>query len=114
LNSGTWTGFGSGSSGAIISTSAAGSPARFSIGYADSGDGTGVNTNPNTVELKFTLAADASNFGNPQVSWDKSASETNYDGQVSLADFGILTSTFGQPLPTIAAAGSPRRGYACG
>ena len=100
MNSGTWTGFGSGSSGAIISTSAAGSPARFSIGYADSGDGTGVNTNPNTVELKFTLAADA-----------------NLDGQVSLADFGILTGNFGNPQAAFAhgrRCRRVRRGYACG
>jgi hypothetical protein len=88
----------------------------FSIGYADSVTDPTVNTTGNSIELMYTIAADANldgqvsltdlgvltgNFG-AGTRWTQA--DFNYDSQVSLADFGILTSTFGQSLLT---AGGP-------
>ncbi|HSZ57460.1 MAG TPA: autotransporter-associated beta strand repeat-containing protein, partial [Tepidisphaeraceae bacterium] len=82
-NGGTWTtGFGApGSLGSIVSSSAANDPQhRTGIGFADWADGQGVNTTPNSVEIKYTLYGDA-----------------NLDGQVNSADLQILLFGLNRP-----------------
>jgi hypothetical protein len=116
-NGGAWTGAG------INSSAASHSGGNTSIGYADSADGSGINATANSIELMYTIAADANldgqvssndfgilttNFAQPNVSWDKA--DFNYDNQVSSNDFGILTTTFGQTLLTVGAPGAALAG----
>lgn len=101
-DNGLWDGSG------ITSSSAAANPTAYGIGYADSADGTGVNTTSNTIELKYTLLGDTNldgtvnlwdllaltrNFGKAG-GWD--AGDCNYDGTTNLADWLTLTRNFGK------------------
>jgi hypothetical protein len=59
-NAGAWNGAATASTGVILSTAAQANPNHTTaIGYADSSDGAGVNTVPNTIELSYTLYGDA-------------------------------------------------------
>jgi hypothetical protein len=76
-NNGAWNGAPTASSGVITSTPARTNPNHSTaIGFADSSDGQGINTNPNTIELKYTLIGDA-----------------NLDGQVNSTDLQILLTS---------------------
>src|SRR5581483_8131277 len=68
-NGGLWSGAPTPTTGVITSSAAAAAPSKFSIGYADWNDGTGANTTPNTVMLRYTVSAD-----------------TNLDGTVNSID----------------------------
>jgi hypothetical protein len=73
-NAGAWNGAATASTGVITSTAAAANANHnTAIGYADSADGQGVNTTPNSIELTYTLYGDA-----------------NLDHQVNSADLQIL------------------------
>lgn len=105
-NGNPWTGAG----GAIVSAAAAADPDNFGIGYADSADGTGVNTQSNTIELMYTLRGDANLDGSVTLAdllmltrhiggagaWDMG--DFNYDGTVDLADLQGLTRRFGRSV----------------
>jgi hypothetical protein len=115
-SNGAWNGTG------IVSSTAATNPNHnTAIGYADSSDGQGVNTMPNTIELKYTLVGDANLDGqvnsadlqillaglNRSGSWDQG--DFNYDGQVNSADlqallFTLNTSLGSQAMPVGVAA----------
>ena len=75
FHSGTWTGTPGVAS--ICSSSAALNPTHFSVGYADSADGTGINSTPNTIKLMYTVAGDG-----------------NLDGLINLADVNVLALNF--------------------
>jgi len=78
----------------------------------DSADGSGINTVPNSIELKYALYADTRLVGsvgfadfskltqtygnNSGGSWD--TGDWNYDGSVNFADFSIMTRTYGTSL----------------
>jgi len=115
-SNGAWSGSG------IVSSAAAANPNHnTAIGYADWADGQGVNTMPNTIELKYTLYGDANLDGqvnsadlqillaglNRSGSWDQG--DFNYDGQVNSADlqallFTLNTSLGSQAMPVGVAA----------
>jgi hypothetical protein len=110
-NGGTWNGTPTGSTGIITSAAAqANSNHNTAIGYADSADGQGVNTTPNTIELTYTLYGDANldhqvnsadlqrllAFFNTSAAWD--GGDFNYDGQVNSADLQALLFTFNTAL----------------
>ncbi|HSZ54286.1 MAG TPA: hypothetical protein VK797_01400 [Tepidisphaeraceae bacterium] len=121
-NHGAWNG--SNANGVITSSAAQSNPNHnTAIGYADSADGTGVITTPNTIELKYTLYGDANldaqvNSADLQImlanlnragGWDQG--DFNYDGNVNSADLQALLATLNtslgnQPAPAIAAAGA--------
>ncbi|HSZ56488.1 MAG TPA: dockerin type I repeat-containing protein [Tepidisphaeraceae bacterium] len=129
-NNGAWNGTPAATTGAITSATAQGNPNHnTAIGYADSADGQGVNTTPNTIELKYTLYGDANLDGqvnsadlqillaslNRPGSWDQG--DFNYDGQVNSADlqsllFTLNTSLGNQATPLMmqAASGAPQPG----
>jgi len=80
----------------------------YGLGYADSADGTGTITTPNTILVMFTVEGDANldgtvnttdftiesrNFG-AGGTWD--TGDFNYDGTSNLADLLILTRNFGK------------------
>jgi hypothetical protein len=110
-NGGAWNGALTGTTGAITSAAAQANPNHnTAIGYADSSDGQGVNTTPNTIELKYTLYGDANldaqvnsadlqrllaAFNIPGA-WDRG--DFNYDGIVNSADLQALLATFNTPL----------------
>jgi hypothetical protein len=120
-NGGAWTGTATASTGAITSTAAKNAVNHnTAIGYADWTDGSGVNTKPNTIELKYTLYGDANldatvNSADLQVllsslnvagAWD--TGDFTYDGVVNSADLQALLSnlnlslgnqTLGAPAP---------------
>ncbi|HSZ59012.1 MAG TPA: dockerin type I repeat-containing protein [Tepidisphaeraceae bacterium] len=125
-NGGAWTG--TSASGVITSASAAanfaGNLKTTGIGYADFADGQGVNTNPNTIELTYTLYGDANldhqvnsadlqillAFLNRTGAWDQG--DFNYDGQVNSADlqdelFTLNTSLGNQAIAATNAAAAP-------
>ena len=113
-NGGNWTG--TSPNGVITSANAAAAPAKNTgIGYADSADGQGINTVPNTVELTYTLYGDANldkqvnsadlqrllAFFNTPGSWDQG--DFNYDGNVNSADQQLILFTFNTALGNQAA-----------
>jgi hypothetical protein len=120
-NGGAWDGVATpDTNGLITSTAARNDPTRTgAIGYVDYADGTGINTVPNTIELKYTVAGDANLDGVVNASdalalarnylvtgngaWDQG--NFNYDTAVDLADAKILQANFGMTL-TAAAVGS--------
>lgn len=73
-NNNAWNG----GPGSILSSFAAANN-KYAIGYADSADGTGINTHANTIELMTTLAGDA-----------------NLDGSVNGADLSRLLGHYNQ------------------
>ena len=108
-NGGNWNG--ANTAGVITSANAAAATSKNTgIGYADSADGQGVNTNPNTIELTYTLYGDANldhqvnsadlqrllAFFNTPGSWDQG--DFNYDGVVNSADQQLLLFTFNTGL----------------
>ncbi|HSZ57081.1 MAG TPA: FG-GAP-like repeat-containing protein, partial [Tepidisphaeraceae bacterium] len=121
-NAGAWNGTPTATTGVITSAAAAANPNHnTAIGYADSADGQGVNTMPNTIELTYTLYGDANldhqvnsadlqillAFLNRPGSWDQG--DFNYDGQVNSADlqallFTLNTSLGSQATPMVVAA----------
>jgi hypothetical protein len=124
--SGTWMGTPTASTGVITSLAAQANPNHNTgIGFADSADGQGVNTTPNTIELKYTLYGDANldqqvNSAdlqrllaafNTAGSWVQG--DFNYDGVVNSADLQALLATFNTSLGSQAApavAGSATTG----
>ena len=121
-NGGAWNGSPTATTGVITSAAAAANPNHnTAVGYADSADGQGVNTMPNTIELTYTLYGDANldhqvnsadlqillAFLNRTGSWDQG--DFNYDGQVNSADlqsllFTLNTSLGSQAMPMAVAA----------
>ena len=115
-NAGAWNGAATASTGSITSAAAQTNPNRnTAIGYADSSDGQGVNTLPNSIELAYTLYGDANldhqvNSADLQIllaslnragGWDQG--DFNYDGQVNSADLQALLSTLNTSLGNQAA-----------
>ncbi|HSZ57663.1 MAG TPA: dockerin type I repeat-containing protein, partial [Tepidisphaeraceae bacterium] len=116
---GAWNGTPTSSTGVITSSAAAANHIAgkntTAIGYADSADGQGVNTKPNTIELTYTLYGDANldhqvNSADLQIllaslnrtgAWDQS--DFNYDGQVNSADLQDLLFTLNTNLGSQAA-----------
>ena len=120
-NGGGWSGTPTATTGVITSLAAQANPNHnTAIGYADSSDGQGVNTMPNTIELTYTLYGDANldhqvNSADLQIllfnlnrpgSWDQG--DFNYDTQVNSADlqrllFTLNTNLGNQASPAVAA-----------
>jgi hypothetical protein len=115
-NAGAWNGSPTASTGVITSTAAQANPNHnTAIGYADSADGQGINTTPNTIELSYTLDGDANldhqvNSADLQIllfnlnrpgSWDQG--DFNYDAQVNSADLQALLFTLNTSLGSQAA-----------
>ncbi|HSZ58458.1 MAG TPA: fibronectin type III domain-containing protein [Tepidisphaeraceae bacterium] len=124
-NNGAWNGMPSTAAGVITSQAAQNNPNHnTAIGYADSADGLGVNTMPNTIELKYTLYGDADlntniNSADLQIllfglnrtgAWDEG--DFNYDGFVNSADLQVLLATLNTNLGAQSAppqtSGAPR------
>jgi hypothetical protein len=121
-NGGAWNGTPTASTGVLTSAAAQANPNHTTaIGYADSADGQGVNTTPNTIELTYSLYGDANldhqvnsadlqrllAFFNSSGAWD--GGDFNYDGIVNSADLQAILFTFNtqlgnQAIPTLAAA----------
>lgn len=114
-NNGDWNGVATATAGAI--TTSAGST-LFGIGYADAADGTGINTTPSTIELKYTVIGDTNldgtvnlvdflaesrNFAKP-ASWD--TGDVNYDGTTNSSDLLTVTRNFGKTVPLTATISS--------
>jgi hypothetical protein len=110
-NSGAWNGSPTATTGVITSAAAqANANHNTAIGYADAADGQGINTTPNTIELKYTLYGDANldaqvnsadlqrllAFFNNGGGWDQG--DFNYDGIVNSADLQALLFTFNTQL----------------
>ncbi|HSZ59474.1 MAG TPA: dockerin type I domain-containing protein, partial [Tepidisphaeraceae bacterium] len=110
-NSGAWNGTPTASTGVVTSTAAqANLNHTTAIGYADSADGQGINTTPNTIELKYTLSGDSNLDGqvnsadlqrllfalNTSGAWDEG--DFNYDGIVNSADLQALLFTLNTSL----------------
>ncbi|HSZ58319.1 MAG TPA: dockerin type I repeat-containing protein, partial [Tepidisphaeraceae bacterium] len=110
-NNGAWNGTATATTGVITSAAAQGnSNHNTAIGYADSADGQGVDTVPNTIELKYTLTGDANLDGqvnsadlqillfglNRPGAWDQG--DFNYDGNVNSADLQALLFTLNTNL----------------
>jgi hypothetical protein len=107
-NNGAWNGAPTATTGVITSSAARTNPNHSTaIGFADSADGTGVNTSPNTIELRYTLIGDTnldgavnttdlqmllSNFNQSAKSWDQG--DFNYDGKVNTVDLQPLLLNF--------------------
>jgi hypothetical protein len=110
-NSGAWNGSPTATTGVITSAAAQDNANHnTAIGYADSTDGQGINTVPNTIELTYTLYCDANldhqvNSADLQIllgnlnrtgAWDQA--DFNYDGQVNSADLQALLFTLNTSL----------------
>jgi len=96
----------------VITSSAAAANAKHNtgIGWADSGDGTGVNATANSVKLKYTLVGDVNLDGavnitdvnalvphfNSAGSW--TGGDFNYDGSVNITDVNALVPNFNTSL----------------
>lgn len=106
-NNGAWNGVATASAGSINS-SAAFANAGYTIGYADSADGTGTNTRANTIKLKYTRKGDANidgqvnfndlvtlaqNYNTSGKVWDRG--DFDYDGSVQFSDLVILAQGYG-------------------
>jgi len=106
-NGGNWNG-----SGIMSWTAQTDASKRTAIGYADSADGTGANSTPNSIKLLYTLYGDANldkkvdtidfnflaaNFSGTGKSW--SQGDFNYGATVDTIDFNLLASNFSQALP---------------
>ena len=116
FNNFAWTGKTTG--GNILSTTAANNSARNTgIGYIDSADGTGYNTTPNSIELKYALYGDTNldgtvnqvdqknlhaHFRTTGDSWDEG--DSNYDGAVNSVDQSLLADNLGMTLNSSAAS----------
>jgi hypothetical protein len=124
-NGGAWTGVPTATTGVITSTPAMTNVKHnTAIGWADSSDGTGVNTTANTIELKYTLNGDTNlngavdifdlnallpNFNKPGV-W--TGGDSTYNGTVDIFDLNALLPNFNTTLgahvaPATAPAAAP-------
>ena len=116
-NNGAWNGMPAAGTGVITSLAAqANANHTTAIGYADWTDGQGIDTMPNTIELKYTLIGDANldtnvNSADLQIllfglnrpgAWDQG--DFNYDGQVNSADLQAILFTLNTSLGSQAAA----------
>jgi hypothetical protein len=110
-NGGAWTGVPTASTGVITSTPAKNNVNHnTAIGWADSSDGTGVNTTANTIELKYTLAGDATLNGavdifdlnallpNFNAAGDWTSGDSTYTGTVDIFDLNALLPNFNTTL----------------
>jgi hypothetical protein len=110
-NGGGWNGAAAATTGVITSASAkANSNHTTAVAYADFADGQGINTVPNTIELKYTLVGDTDldgmvnsadlqrllTFYNSSGAWGQG--DINYDGMVNSADLQAILSTFNSSL----------------
>jgi hypothetical protein len=115
FNGGTWDGAAGDTAGVITSLTAAGDPNHVSgIGWADSSDGTGVNTVPNTIELKYTLNGDTNLNGTVDIfdlnnllphfnaTGDWTSGDFNYTGTVDIFDLNALLPNFNTNLASLA------------
>ncbi|HBI45740.1 MAG TPA: hypothetical protein DDY78_23245, partial [Planctomycetales bacterium] len=120
---GAWNGVPVASTGVIMSLAAKNNPLHNTgIGWADFGDGTNVNTVPNTIELKYTLNGDATLDGKVDIfdlnallahynlpgSW--TGGDSTYNGQVDIFDLNGLLPNYNANLGSqavMAAAQSP-------
>jgi len=108
-NSGAWNG--SSANGAITSSAAASnSNHNTAVGWSDSADGTGINTTPNSIELKYTLVGDVNLDGavnitdvnalvphyNSSGAW--TGGDFNYDGLVNITDVNALVPNYNTSL----------------
>jgi hypothetical protein len=135
-NGGAWTGVPTATTGVITSTPAMTNVKHnTAIGWADSSDGTGVNTVANTIELKYTLNGDANlngavdifdlnallpNFNTSTGNW--TGGDFTYNGTVDIFDLNALLPNFNTTLgaqvapataaPTSISGGSPPPGQA--
>ena len=118
---GAWNG--TSSAGVITSTTLQSNPANFALGFADSADGIVPDQPANTIEVRYTLAADANLDGTVNATdallmtrnwlavgspaWD--LGNFNYDPQINLPDATILQKSWGQTVtlqPTASAPGA--------
>jgi hypothetical protein len=110
-NGGTWTGVPTATTGVITSTPAAANVNHnTAIGWADSSDGTGVNTVANTIELKYTLNGDTNLNGTVDIfdlnallpnfnkTGDWTGGDFNYTGNVDIFDLNALLPNFNATL----------------
>jgi hypothetical protein len=110
-NGGAWTGVPTVSTGVITSTPAKNNiNHNTGIGWADSSDGTGVNTTANTIELKYTLNGDATLNGTVDIfdlnallphfngSGDWTSGDSTYTGTVDIFDLNALLPNFNTNL----------------
>ena len=118
-NNGLWTG--ASANGSIVSSAAAANVNRTTaIGYADSADGSGVDTMSNSIELKYTLYGDTGLTGTvgftdfmrmtqhmtlAGITWG--AGDFNYDGMANSNDFNLLQRTYGQSMAPAALPSAP-------
>ena len=121
-SAGAWTGVASPTTGVITSTPAKNNVNHnTAIGWADSNDGTGINTVPNSIELKYTLAGDATLNGavdifdlnallpNFNAAGNWTGGDSTYTGTVDIFDLNALLPNFNTTLgaqltPAVAAA----------
>jgi hypothetical protein len=118
-NGGAWTG--DSSAGIITSTALQSGSSNFALGFADSADGIVPGQPLNTVEVRYTVAADANLDGTVDATdallmsrnWLAASSPTwdlgnfNYDSQVNLTDAGILQKTWGQMVTVVVPSTAP-------
>jgi RHS repeat-associated protein len=110
-NGDTWTGAG------IMSSTAAGDPGVYSIGYADGSVDSGTLAQPGQILLKLTLAGDANldgtvNFGDllsvsqnfNKTNRDWAQGDFNYDGIVNFADLLLVSQNFNKQLAAVEAS----------
>ncbi|HUB27156.1 MAG TPA: hypothetical protein VL992_17145, partial [Tepidisphaeraceae bacterium] len=114
-NGGAWNGPGIFSSAAAAANA---SGAAYGVGYADGADGTDPSLGSGQIEIKPTLAGDATlsgsvTFGDFQIlaeyfgsagGWDEGG--FNYSGTVTFGDFQLLAQNFGKSAALSASAGS--------
>jgi hypothetical protein len=108
-NSGAWNG--TSANGVITSAAAAGNVNHnTAIGWADSGDGSGVNLTANSIELKYTLNGDTNLNGATDIfdlnnllphfngSGDWTSGDSTYNGLVDIFDLNALLPNFNTNL----------------
>ena len=117
-NAGNWNGTPSAASGVITSSAASGFNFDAAVGYADAADGSGVDSAPNTVELRATVYGDANLDGSVSfadlialarhynnagsASWDQG--DFTFDGSAGFADLLALAHDYGKTLASPAVA----------
>ena len=115
-NGGLWNGQPTASTG-VITSSAAAQNASYAIGWADSADGSGVNSTANSIELKYTLMGDANLNGTVDI-FDLNAllphfngaggwtsGDFNYSSNVDIFDLNALLPNFNVSMaPQVAPA----------
>ncbi len=102
-NGGAWNGAG------IVSSAAAATGGKYSIGYADGADGVVAGLASGQIEIKYTLSGDANldgkvngadlaivsaNMNKATSAWDQG--DFNYDNKVNGADYAMIASNFNQ------------------